>query len=314
MASLHRLTAGLELRHEAFWEHCIRVGLRTAANARRADHSWRSRIKLILRSVPKTCRSLDWIDLAHPNGYVRERALKGLNGGAANSLMFCLALRRLNDWVPQVRLAARMALQKMAGATPATYVVDALCVMFPTALTWGRMAKDDSDALVDLLRIEHVGDEMLSRIMNSPSGPMAETLSQAMRVPLFDTRLDEVAARAVQPAVRARAQRALLRRQATWLEGKRWKWTDVRYGEGRLEKVHGTRPISDPLPVPFLLDKALSDRSVIVRRVAAEHILMTPDAWGARTEDLALRLIADPSPSIAERGHFLLKRVKSSLR
>ncbi|MEM6256369.1 MAG: hypothetical protein AAF821_25940 [Cyanobacteria bacterium P01_D01_bin.156] len=50
---------------------------------------------------------IPWLDHCHGNGYLREKALRSLHEGAPNGFLFAMVLRRLNDWVPQVRAAAR---------------------------------------------------------------------------------------------------------------------------------------------------------------------------------------------------------------
>ena len=47
-----------------------------------------------------------WVNVASENGYERENGIRAIRGGAPNAIFLALLVRRLNDWVPQVRAAA----------------------------------------------------------------------------------------------------------------------------------------------------------------------------------------------------------------
>ena len=127
----------------------------------------------------------------------------------------------------------------------------------------------------------------------------------------MDPYLPDLARSGRQPALRARTYDFLLRGRAAWYAGRRWVWTDKRYGEGRLEPEIGTRPLTDPPPLGETLCAALADPSAAVRRVAGDVLIErrgeVPDVLA-----LARALSGDPYPSLAERGRFVLAKLDGS--
>jgi hypothetical protein len=247
--------------------------------------------------------------LADANGYVRERTLRTLAGAAPNSFFFALAARRLNDWVPQVRSAAREAVPEIARVTAPEHVADAICALLPAWSSWGRMDESDSQTVLNLIAIKDVAPELIDRLISSPMGPMPQALTQILRTSILDEHLMAIAMRAVQPAVRAKAYRTLLLQEATWGEGARWRWTDVRYCKGRVEKIRGIRPLTIAPVLVDVLKAAASDRSSIVRGVASEALVREMNTVGIPTLDLAHRFAEDVSSPVAERGKFVLKKL-----
>lgn len=314
MTELVRVTSFLPLSNMARWEYVIRYELSCAKHAL-ADTKrvgwWSLSLFPVVKNVERP-RLLSWIDLSNADGYARERTLRTLDGPAPNGFFFALAARRLNDWVVQVRGAAREAVPALARASDPRYVVDALCAMLPAWSSWARMDESDTQTIIDLVAIRGVAQELMDRVISSPTGPITQVLSQILRTSVLDEHLTEIAMRAVQPAVRAKAYRVLLLREATWVDGSRWRWTDMRYCEGRVEKTHSSRPLT---VAPALLDSlnaAASDRSSIVRRVASEALVREMNTPGIPALVLARRFAADDSSSVAGRGEFVLKKLGQS--
>jgi hypothetical protein len=61
----------------------------------------------------------------------------------------------------------------------------------------------------------------------------------------------------------------------------------------------------------MILRTALVDRSALVRRIAADLLIEHRGAIGADAVEFADRLACDPSPSVSERGRFLLSKLAS---
>ena len=137
---------------------------------------------------------------------------------------------------------------------------------------------------------------------------MSAVMSQSLRAPTLDQHLLEIATKAIQPSVRARAYKALILGKAVWVEGRQWQWTDVRYCQGRLKNVLSERPLSTPT-LPEFLSSAAADRSSIVRRVAAEALVREMSSLGNIALPLARQLAGDSSTAVAERGAFVLKQL-----
>lgn len=261
----------------------------------------------ILKWFARTERPITWLDLITGNGYKREKALRSLSGGAPNRFFFALAVRRLNDWVPQVREAARERLLTIARDTDPDYVVDVLCAILPHWTSWGRMTDGDRDALVTLFSIDQVTLLLKSRIISATTGPMTTILAQVGRSPVLDVYLEEIAKNAIQPAVRAKAYRCLLEGKMVWFVGRKWRWTEKRWCKGRFEPVLGERPVDIATPFLETLKLVIMDRSPIVRRVVGEALIREMNTIGAESLELATVLASDPSPSVAERGRYVLK-------
>lgn len=251
-----------------------------------------------------------WSGVYSGDGFERERTLRSLSGGAPNSLLFAFALRRLNDWVPQVRAAAREHLPRIAERTDREHIVDALWYTLPFWSTWGRSEESDRQALVDIISVEGVALALRSRIVKATAGPAAAVLAQAGRSPALDQWLDEIAEDAVQPAVRAKAYRCLLEGRMVWVSGRKWKWVELKWANGRFEPVLSERPLSIGRPFLEILRMAAADRSAMVRRVAGDLLVRRRDSIGADALTMARQLASDPYPSVAECGRFVLENLK----
>lgn len=317
MSPLIRATASLPLSNLAYWERSIRdeQWLAQRAHADSKERGWRALFPSIgAKEKAEPSRLLTWIDLSSHDGHVRERTLRTLSGAAPNSFFLALAVRRLNDWVPQVRAAAREAIPELARGSDPEHVVDVLCALLPAWTAWGRMEDVDKRLMAELMSVERVAELLKRRLISSAAGPMSSVLSQALRAPLLDESLAMIAHEATQPAVRARSYRTLLLRKAVWVEGRRWQWTDVRYCQGRFNNVMGERPLTGRKPPDLmaLLGSAAADLSAVVRRVAAEALVREMGTLGSTALPLARQLAGDASPSVAERGSFVLQRLAAN--
>lgn len=313
-APLLSATGALPLLNLGRWEQVVRDEL---ALAERPSSTKRGGWLAFLSSNASSerCplrRFLSWLDLASGNGYVRERVLRTLAGPAPNSFFFALAARRFNDWVPQVRSAARETIPMLARTSDPKHVADALYVLLATWTTWGRLEDSGKDVLAELVSIDDVAALLVDRISSAAMGPAATVFSQALRSAALDKHLNRVATKAVQPSVRAMAHRTLLLRKAVWLTAREWKWTDVRYCQGRMQNIFGERAVDSTLDLANALNLALADHSSIVRRVAAHALVREVDSLGDAALPWAHRLAADEYPSIAERGAFVVQRIAAA--
>lgn len=300
MSGLVAATSNLSLTNLDVWERLLRWEFSRELNA-----SMPTRWMLWTQPIP----SLTWIDLCSEDGFKREKTLRTLSGAAPNRFFFAIAVRRLNDWVPQVREAAREKLPVIAQDTDPELVVDVLCATFPHWSSWGRLEDKDKQALLEIASIEKVGHSLKSRILSATSGPMVSVLSQAGCTEILDCHLDEIARKAIQPSVRAKAYRCLLEGKMVWCDGRKWEWTDKRYCKGQFKPILCERTVRVTSPFLETLKSAAIDRSPIVRRVAGEMLIRELEKIGTESLGLAELLASDPSPSVAERGRFALKRL-----
>ncbi|AZQ10425.1 hypothetical protein [Shewanella khirikhana] len=305
MSELIEVTSQLPLSSFDYWERIIRSEFSSA----------------IRESIPPKCRVwsrpkelVTWLDLISWDGYKREKALRTLSGPAPNTFIFSLAVRRLNDWVPQVRKAAREKLFEIARSTDPEYVVEALCVTIFNWNSWGRIEEAGKEVLLEIICEEEIAKSLRSKLITSASGPMSSLFSQVGRTAILDGKIEEIAKSAIQPSVRAKAYRSLFEGRVAWIEGRRWVWTDIRYCEGRLEPIVCERKLEVDTPLIELLKKSSEDRSSIVRRVSAEILIRELDNLGIKARCFAERFASDKSQAVSERGVFAIRALDETER
>lgn len=303
MSLLVEVTSKLPLSNLDYWERLVRGEFSSALEST-SQPKW--------KIWSKPSQFLTWLDLISWDGYKREKTLRTLTGAAPNSFFFALAFRRLNDWVPQVREAARERLPLIVSASNPVHVVDAICATLFHWNTWGRIGNLEKNALLEIVSSEAMREALKLRIVSSTSGSMALLFAQVGRTPVLDKYLSEIAENAVQPSVRAKAYRSQLEGRMVWVEGRKWEWTDIRYCKGRLKPIVAERTINIGAPFLEILNRSSSDRSPIVRRVAAEFLIREFDALSEESLRLANLFASDKSPSVAERGRFALKRFEGN--
>ena len=302
MSSLVEATSQLPLSNLDYWERLIRSGFSSMLEST-SQPKWK------LWSKPS--QLLTWIDIVSWDGYKREKTLRTLTGAAPNSFFFALAIRRLNDWVPQVREAAREKLPLIAKASDPVHVVDALGVTLSHWNSWGRIEELDKQVLLEIISSKEMGEALKSKLISSTSGPMTSVFAQVGRTSVLDKYLSDIAQNAIQPSVRAKAYRSQLEGRMIWVEGRKWEWTDVRYCKGRLKPIVSERKLTITDPFVEILRMASHDRSPIVRRIAAEMLIREFETLGEESLRLAELFASDKSPSVSERGRFALKRLEA---
>lgn len=303
MSTLIDVTSELPLASFDYWERLIRsefsLALRKSTPPKR-------------KFWEKTYDLLTWLDLISWDGYRREKTLRTLSGAAPNTFFFSLAIRRLNDWVPQVRAAAREKLPEIAKSTNPKYVVEALCITLANWNSWGRIEEADKNVLLQIISEEEIAELFRYKLISSTSGPMPSLFSQLGRTPILDGKLEEIADLAIQPSVRAKAYRSLFEGRIAWIEGRKWEWTDIRYCEGRLKAVVSERKLNVQTPLFDLLRSSAEDRSSIVRRVSAEFLIRELDVLGDDGRKFAENFASDKSKPVSERGRFAMKKLEEA--
>ncbi|HJW02456.1 MAG TPA: hypothetical protein VJ548_04175 [Azospira sp.] len=300
MTGLVEVTSRLPLSNLEYWERLIRSSIYLAA-----AHSKPAKWKFWAKPTP----FLSWIDLCSGDGFKRERTLRILSGRAPNRFFFAMAVRRLNDWVPQVRSAAREQLPSIAVASNPEDIVDVLCAVLPHWDSWGRSEDEGRQTLLAIASIEAIAHSLKSRLITAAAGPLASVLAQVGRTSAFDAYLPQIANNAIQPSVRAKAYKSLLDGKAIWVAGRKWEWTDIRYCEGHFLPTLFERPLTTKSPLEETLRAASSDRSTFVRRVAGDVLIRELGTLGAAGVQLANILASDSHSSVAERGKFALKKL-----
>lgn len=250
-----------------------------------------------------------WIKLASRSGYVREESLRSLAGAAPNSFLLAIAVRRINDWVPQVQDTAREIVPKLFLASKSQDVVEALSVTIATWGSWKRVSGSDKLKLIEAVNEPELIEHFKRHILSSTSGPTSQLLSQLGQICGLDKDLEEIAKNAIQPSVRAKAYRSMLEGSISWVEGRKWKWTDHAYCKGRFFPIIGKRELSTAHPFIGILELSASDKSSAVRRVAAEQLIRRIEVYGKELMPLATRLASDNSYVVSYRGKFALTKL-----
>jgi hypothetical protein len=300
LSSVIKITSELPLGNLEYWERFIRDEYDNAL-ASGYSNKW----KFWESNPPR----VTLLDLCSWDGFRREKALRAIGKKVPNRFFLALVIRRLNDWVPQVRQAAQDILFKVLVNSDSCFVSDVICFTLSHWSSWKRIDDLNRNTLLDTLSNNEIANQLKLKLINSSSGPLAAIMSEVGRVDVLDNSLEEIAANAIQPSLRAKAYRSLLEGNISWLDGKKWVWTDRVYNEGRMQPIVGNRGIVAKIPLLPTLQAAASDRSSLVRRVAAEILIKELDNLGLASSNLAEKFSLDRSKAVSERGKFALKKL-----
>lgn len=250
---------------------------------------------------------IGWLDITNGSGYTREHALKVLDEAAPNAYLMVLLLRRLNDWVAQVRGAAHEAVERVADKSSASLIANALWAIFPHQYSWKRLDPKGRTILDGLAGRSDIAAGLAQKIGTATSGRASFVLRQAARTPCLDPYLPHLAHNAAQPSVRARAYRMLFEAEAKWQGDWGWKWIDKSLGQRARVPVIEHRPIRVEADFSSLLKSAAMDRSVFVRRVAGDAAVSNREILSADDMSLVRLLSKDKYGSVSERAEFVLR-------
>ncbi|WP_144440020.1 hypothetical protein [Methylobacterium sp. AMS5] len=253
---------------------------------------------------------LERLFVLHPDGYVREAALRMLSGPARTAFEIAAIAYRLNDWAFPVRVSARSAALRIFPETEAGLVVEALFFLLDRMSEWQRWRAEQEDnerILNELMARPDVCARFAERLCAARTGRMGKLLRHAVRWPGLDPFLPELARCAFLPSVRAYALRFLIEERATWPEGTRWEWVDKTYGLTHRVRVIGERRFVRTSDLKTLIVQGAQDRSAIVRRVAGDALVQHRSGLDDAMLALVRKLADDKSPSVRERATFILK-------
>jgi hypothetical protein len=240
----------------------------------------------------------------HGDGYVREAALNQLKEPPPSPFALAALALRLNDWVEEVRLAARRCAVRTFPSTPADVVIASATFLLDRRVRWKRWSDTDAaiiDALVDR---PEVAKGLAQRFAGPGAGPLATELRHALRRASLNPYLDALARFARTPAVRAAALDTLIRGQARWPDGFDRQWIDKRFNLSRRVVRFAERPLSESHETEPLIWRGLNDKAAAVRRVAADAVIAQRHSYEGLNAVVAT-LLQDPRPSLRERGEFL---------
>ena len=270
------------------------------------QENWQKRTRKLVKDQPEIC----WFLMFHGNGYVRETAMQMLNGPPVCPFEVAAIVCRLNDWVPNVRVAA------MNYALKYLYDVDSKVLGACAIATMKYMASlgrcDDAARALILDCIYH--SETLAHLKDNLIVSHGGSTSLGFRLLLrrsdFDPHLEDVAYFAVRPNIRAIAIETLLFERARWIAGKTEKWVDKRYGVKHIESRFEERRLAHNLDRLALIERAVRDKSSVVRRVCADFMIANRHNLSERNTEIARELLNDKSEAVRMRMQFLFKKLQ----
>ena len=304
MTPMIEVTSQLKLVNLDYWERLIREEV---AKYLVSQSKWESCSKAIKSLF---IEQASWLGLVSWDGYEREKSLNLLSEGAPNAFFLTLIARRLNDWVPEVRVAAKEAFILVARKTDSNIIAEALMTILSNWNSWGRIEQESRNIILNTALRKDVTLSLKTNLITFASGAIPNLLSQFGQLPIFDDYLNEIANNAIQPYVRAKAFRSLFEARMTWTSDYEWEWIDKAYGRRKLIPVIAERKINVSIPLIELINRSALDRSSIVRSVSAEFLIINLD----RLKQDEVKIFAEQfalykSNAVSERVQFVIKKL-----
>jgi hypothetical protein len=250
--------------------------------------------------------SLAWIWLFHGNGYCREAALKHLPDEPLSSFYLTALFWRSNDWVSQVRAAAEQQLSRVLQNVSVEVATDTAVFLFHRLGNWTRMSPEAFGQVAALLQRQDVQEELIRRFTAGTDDCRTSEMNACLRFDFLDSHLPALARNSKNPAIRRLALRVLQNGYVEIPLDVHTVITDKIYGKYKLVRNAEHRSIAEYKDLPSLIRVALADKSVFVRRMAADGLIMHRTSF-QDVDALAKTLLADRKASIRERGEFLLR-------
>ncbi|MCK1388674.1 hypothetical protein [Bradyrhizobium sp. 21] len=216
--------------------------------------------------------NLAWLFLFHPSGYLRAAALHSINVAPTSPFFLAALAWRLNDWVPQVREAARLCAERELPLVDARVAAVAAPYLLGRRIAWHRWTHEQ-DTLDQVFARKDVLEALAAQLRAGTTGPLAACLRHTMRFAAIDVHLIELARQAREPSVLALAYRCLISGRADWVVGFEWTWIDKVYFQRRQVPKLETRLIVRVEKAADLVKEAARDKSAIVRKIAADALI-----------------------------------------
>ena len=253
---------------------------------------------------------LAFVFMFHGDGRIREHALRNLGGPLPSPANVFAVLRRLNDWVPQVRNAARDAALRSLPETSASVIVPALKSLLPGVSSWLRWEESGREIFGAVLRRADVAEALLATVISSREPKLGLVFRELSRSQSIDPQLERVWREARLPHIRAMALGALLCGKVTLPSHEtRRVWIDRSLDRYRIEPVFLSRDVTVRPDRLALIAEAARDRMAIIRKRAADGLVLLRNDPDLRPhlEQTARRLENDSNMGVRERVAFFLK-------
>jgi hypothetical protein len=243
--------------------------------------------------------------LFHSNGFLREAACEAITSLNGSAFILCALYARANDWVPQVRTAARKALERLLPTADHPTLIAALPTLMFRISEWERL--DNKPELIrQLMCRTAVQAAVIDYLMTAQYGPVGRVFRTALANTFLDAKLLELGRGAASPQVRSIALETLLFQRARRRTGYTYEWVDKSFGHKRRVAKVEERRLSKARDAPALLRMMLADHASLMRKHAADYLIQF-GREGLSLEEIR-PLAADPNPGVAERVAFYLRR------
>lgn len=257
------------------------------------------------QQLMKRSHDYAWFFLFHRSGYVREDALDAINAPPSSAFFLSALAWRLNDWVGAVRQAAVRCAERVFPRISAEVAASAAPYLLDRRFVWARWS-EEAKILDSVFGRADVMEALVMRMQKQQTGPFASCLRHALRYPEIDKHLPHLAIDAIQPSVRVAAYQCLLSSRATWPVGYGWTWIDKVYGLRKRARMLDSRDIQRASPAADWIRRGIHDRSILVRRIAADAMIGAR-AKMADADDLIALLANDRNSTIRSRADYMLR-------
>ena len=255
--------------------------------------------------ILKTNSDYAWLFLFYPNGYLREAALNCINAAPQSPFFLTALALRLNDWAEPVRHAAKRCIERVSPQISTAIAADAAFYLLDRRFVWGRWG-DEASSLDPILGRDDVLAALAERLRSQADGAMAASLRHLLRYPGSEDHLPMLAARAVQPLVRAVAYQSLITGKASWRVGYKWIWDDKAYGVKSLIPNFETRTIKrERSPLDYIAE-GICDKSAFVRKTVADAVITVRRELPIE-EGVITILTKDRNAAVRSRADFMLR-------
>ena len=255
---------------------------------------------------------LAWLLMFDGDGHVREASLSAL-ASPPQSAFECAAIAyRMNDWVPQVRQAARAYASQHIPHTAPNVIAAAAEFLLTRLASAQRWDAEVRLILEDRLFAPAVLETITTKIVTATTGRTSGLLRQMLRRPEIDAALPDIASHAKLPRVRGIAAEVLVSGRFRWTEGTKRLWIDKSMGQYRTVAALEERRVGQPPDSAEIGLRLATDKSPLVRRGVAFALSEIWRTGGAVHDEAARLLAADRYPSVRFFAEFYLQRRKGA--
>jgi len=245
--------------------------------------------------------------LMHYDGYIRERAIRSINCAAPNPFFFCSLVYRLNDWVPEIRIAAENCFNRVLRKTDPAIFSETSIYLLNQIWFWGR-AQESLGVLKNAFSQPTAMSAVAESLKTHSNGPLARVCRNATRFDSIDPHLESIATDAINPSVRAVALEALIDGRATWFDGQERQILEDAKGIKRRVARADTRTLSYVPDRSKVIAHAAMDPAIIVRKQLAQLLVRNRSSLPDQS-NIALKLLNDRSPSVREMAENYLRKM-----